>query len=295
MTQLVTGEAVALNLSLAALPTRAVARAIDAAAQFAIAVALSLTAGALAGSETALQAASVVVVVATLVGYPVACETFLRGRTPGKIVMGQRAVRDDGGPIAFRQAFVRGMTIFIDLITLFVVSVVCMLLNDRNKRLGDLLAGTVVVAERVSLPTVQAPQMPPPLAGWAQGLQLALLPDELALSVRQFLSRAAGMSPAARIDLESRLIVAVAAVTAPPPPPGTPPWAYLSAVLAERRQRESARLAALYPGSGRTGTPGEQAARPSQVPSPWTGPTPAHAPRPWPSPTSPTDGFAVPF
>lgn len=296
MTQpLVTGEAVALELNLAALPSRAVARAIDGVAQLGLLLVLSLIAGATVTSEAAGAAVGVTIIVVVFVGYPVAFETFLRGRTPGKMAMGLRVVRDDGGPISFRQAFVRGMTVVVDLITTFVVSVVCMLVNDRSKRVGDLLAGTVVVQERVSIPTVQVAMMPPPLIAWAQGLELSGLSDELALSARQFVSRAGSMSPAARDDLESRLVAAIAAVTAPPPPPGTPSWAYLSAVLAERRQRESARLAALGSFGAGASAPGARAAQPSYVAPPSYEPPPTYASRPTqPARPEQHDGFAVP-
>ena len=59
-----------------------------------------------------------------------------------------------------------------------------MLLNERNKRLGDLLAGTVVLQERVAARGGAVAEMPPPLAGWAAGLDLSRLPDGLALSAR---------------------------------------------------------------------------------------------------------------
>jgi hypothetical protein len=112
--------------------------------------------------------------------------------------------------------------------------------------------------------------MPPPLAAWAQTLDLSRLPDDLALSVRSFLSRAAQMSEGSRAELGNRLTAAVAAVTAPPPPPGTPGWAYLSAVLAERRRR--AELAAVPP------------------PAPAYAPQPEALPSPAPPPAPPTQG-----
>jgi uncharacterized RDD family membrane protein YckC len=295
VTQLVTGEAVALDLNLAALPSRAVARAIDALAQALLLVLLSYGATITITSDAAAAAAGVAILVVVGVGYPVAFETFLRGRTPGKVVMGLRVVRDDGGPIAFRQAFTRGMTVVVDVITTFVVSVVCMLVSDRSKRLGDLVAGTVVVQERVAIPQVQPALMPPQLAGWAQGLELSGLSDELALSVRQFVSRAQALNPAARDDLGNRLVAAVAAVTAPPPPPGTPGWAYLSAVLAERRRRDSARLAAVGGWGASPAAPGARAAQPSYVAPPSYAPPPSYAAHaPAPDRPAQTDGFALP-
>jgi hypothetical protein len=87
-----------------------------------------------------------------------------------------------------------------------------------------------------------AATMPPPLAGWAAGLDLSRVPDDLALAARQFLGRAHELAPDVRDRMARSLAGSLAAVTAPPPPPGTPDWAFLSAVLAERRRRELARL-----------------------------------------------------
>jgi hypothetical protein len=79
--------------------------------------------------------------------------------------------------------------------------------------------------------------MPPPLAGWASTLDLAGLPDDLAESARSYLGRLRSLAPAAQAELGARIATAVAAVVTPPPPAGVPPWAYLSAVLAERSRR----------------------------------------------------------
>lgn len=259
--ELVTGEAVALDLRLAALPSRAVAAALDALAQLGLLVAIGLlaTVGSVDLSGAAGDAIGVVLLVLVLVVYPVGFETLLRGRTPGKAAMGLRVVRDDGGPIGFRQALVRGLAgAFLEKfgITFYVLAVVLSLLHPRGKRMGDLLAGTVVVRERVPARTGVVAAMPPPLAAWAATLELSSLPDGLALSVRQFVSRAAELTPDAREDLGGRLVAAVAAVTAPPPPPGTPGWAFLAAVLAERRRRETDRLTGAHPTAPRPAPPG---------------------------------------
>ena len=208
-------------------------------------------------SEAAGQALSIIVLVLVLVVYPVTFETLLRGRTPGKAAMGLRVVRDDGGPIGFRHALVRGLTGgFLERpgITLFVAAVVSSLLNPQGKRLGDLLAGTVVLRERVPARGGAVAEMPPQLAGWAAGLDLSGLPDELALSARQFASRAAKMTPAAREELGGRLVRAVTDAVGPAPV-GTPGWAVLAAVLAERRRRETERLVGTQVASGPSAKP----------------------------------------
>jgi len=256
--QVVTGEAVALELRPAALPSRVVAGGIDAALQLALLLALGLVMSlAAAGTSSAGGAALfVVLLVVVLIVYPVAFETLLRGRTPGKAAMGLRVVRDDGGPIGFRQALVRGLAgAFLERfgITLFVAAVVTSLLNPANKRLGDLLAGTVVLQERVPATGGTVAHMPPQLAGWAAGLDLSGLPDDLALQARQFLGRSTELTPEAREQLGGRLVAAVHDAVRPPPPPDTPGWAVLSAVLAERRRREEARLGQRRADSGGAG------------------------------------------
>jgi uncharacterized RDD family membrane protein YckC len=243
MTQLVTGEAVALDLNLAGLPSRLLARVLDALVQLVALFVLVLGLMATVSDDALGTAVSLVLLVAVVVGYPVLLETLLRGRTVGKMALGLRVVRDDGGPIGFRQAFVRGISGVIDLITYAVPSVIAMLVGERSKRLGDHLAGTVVVLERSPVRPVPPPMMPAPLVGWAQTLQLSGLSDELALAARQFVARSAGMTPDAREALGRTLLESVTAVIAPPPPPGTPGWAVLAAVLAERRRRDGDRLA----------------------------------------------------
>lgn len=244
--QLVTGEAVALDLRPAALPSRVVAGLVDVVGQLLVLLLVAglATAVSLDVSEAAAQALGIVVLVVVLIVYPVTFETLLRGRTPGKAAVGLRVVRDDGGPIGFRQAFVRGLAgAFLERpgVTFFVAGVATSLLNPQSKRLGDLLAGTVVVQERVAVKGATVATMPPPLAGWAAQLDLSGISTELALSVRQFVSRADSLTAAAREDLGQRLVAAVTAAVGPPPP-GTPGWAVLSAVLAERRRREELRM-----------------------------------------------------
>ena len=261
MSQLVTGEAVALDLRPAALPSRVVAAAIDAAAQLLVLALFGVlvTATSFDVSEAAAAALGILLLVLVLIVYPVAFETLLRGRTPGKAAMGLRVVRDDGGPIGFRQALARGLAgAFLERpgITLFFAAVATSLLNRDGKRLGDLLAGTVVVQERVAVRGGVVAAMPPALAGWASQLDLTGVSDDLALSVRQFVSRADSLTPDAREDLGGRLVAAVTAAVGPAPA-GAPGWAVLSAVLAERRRREEQRLAAAptTPAAVRSETP----------------------------------------
>jgi uncharacterized RDD family membrane protein YckC len=194
----------------------------------------------------------IIVLAATFIGYPVTMETLTRGRTVGKMVLGLRVVRDDGGPVRFRQALSRGMVgaaiEFPGLLGAPLTWLAClwtMAVNPLGKRLGDYAAGTVVIHERTPAAWGWVPVMPPGLADWASTLDLAGLDDDLALAVRNFLARNRHLREPARAQLGYRLSTEVAAAVNPPPPAGTPGWAYLAAVHAERHQRAMRRLAAV--------------------------------------------------
>ncbi len=294
MSQLVTGEAVALDLHEAALPSRMLAALLDGLLQvglFFLLILLVAAAPPTSGAATAAVFVTIFIVVGLI--YPVLFETLMRGRTPGKAAMGLRVVRDDAGPIGFRQAFVRGLIgFFVERpgITSFSAAVLTSLLNSHGKRLGDLAAGTVVIQERVSTTRGPVAMMPAPLAGWAQTLDLSHLSDDLALSVRSFIARSPKLTEAARGDLGGRLVAAVAAVVTPPAPPGTPGWAYLSAVLAERRRRAEHTLHPVYGGAvpATAPVPFYGTPAPPSPPAVPAAPAPA-APQPAPG------GFVAPF
>jgi uncharacterized RDD family membrane protein YckC len=251
VSDLVTGEAVVLELRLARLPSRALALGLDLALQLVTLLAVSILAAPLATlvDDAAVAALELVLIVAIVVGYPVAFETLTRGRTLGKLALGLRVVRDDGGPVRFRQALLRGLAaFFVDVwLTFGAGALISSLVSSRGKRLGDVIAGTVVVRERVPVHGGPVAAMPPPLAGWAAQLELSRMPDDLALAARQFLSRAHELVPPVRAAMAEELAAATAARVAPPPPPGTPAEPFLAAVLAERRRREAARLGVAMP------------------------------------------------
>ncbi|HEU4911462.1 MAG TPA: RDD family protein [Actinomycetes bacterium] len=292
----VTGEAVVLELRLAKLASRSLALGIDLAVQLSVfLVGTFVVAGAVSFVDDALATAlALVFYVAVIVGYPVAMETATRGRTLGKMALGLRVVREDGGPIRFRHAFVRGLLSVVEIwLTFGSVALITSLASPQGKRLGDLLAGTVVVRERIPVRGTPMAAMPPPLAAWAGGLDLSQVPDDLALAARQFLARADELAPEVRDRMGARIASSLAAVTAPPPPPGTPPWAFLSAVLAERRRRELERLGANATAPGPAPRP---APAPASAPGQWGPPPPAAPSNPAaPAPPAPQDSpFAPP-
>jgi uncharacterized RDD family membrane protein YckC len=196
------------------------------------------------GADDALQAAvTTAAVIVALVGVPTTFETLTRGKTLGHLAVGLRTVRDDAGPIGFRQAVTRAL---IGVVEVYgcggVPALICAAVSQRGKRLGDLLAGTYVVRDRHKITLAPPAQMPPHLAGWARTADLAPLPDQLAVALRQFVARAATFTPEVREQLGQRLLEETRPYVAPAPPEGNHPEYVLMAVLAERRTRDAARL-----------------------------------------------------
>jgi hypothetical protein len=161
----------------------------------------------------------------------------------GKFATGLRTVRDDAGPIGFRQALTRELVGFVEIwVFLGVPALISGLVSSKGKRLGDHAAGTYVVRERVHLTLPPPPMMPPNLAAWAAGADIAQLPDGTAMAVRQFLMRAPLLSPQSRATLGVQLYDEVVTYLAPQPPSGTHPELVLAAVIADRRRRDTIRL-----------------------------------------------------
>lgn len=262
MSELVTGEAVALELRPARLPSRALAVLIDliVAMVVYIAVTVALVAASASLDDAAQVALSIAAFLLVLVGGPIAVETLSHGRSLGKLAVGLRVVRDDGGPIRFRHALVRGAIGVIEILMTFgVVACIASLVSARGRRLGDVFAGTLVVRERIPVgPSGFLPPPPPWLAGRFSGLDLSAVPDGLWLAIRQYLTRMHQLDPQVGWAMAERLASDLAAHTGTPAPQDVPPGAYLAAVVQERQAREARRA---Y-GSGATETGPSPASRP---------------------------------
>ncbi len=242
---LVTGEAVALDLPAASLGSRILSGLIDVILTGVVLVVVVLLLIPLAfRTDAALTWVAIVgTMITVFLILPTTVETATRGKSLGKLALGLRAVRDDAGPVSFQHSFVRALVGFVEIYVFFgVPAFFSALLSSKGKRLGDYAAGTYVVRERVVLVLPPPPMMPPPLARWAAGADIASLPIGLAVAIRQFLGRVQQIEPAARQSLGARLAEQTSPYVAPAPPPGTPPEAFLAAVIAARRDRDHARL-----------------------------------------------------
>ena len=109
-----------------------------------------LRASAAAGSPSFVLPATFIVLWATRSS----CETLWRGRTLGKAALGLRVVTVEGAPVRFRHAAIRATLGLVDFFA-HVRRARCsrsLLLTRRSQRLGDLVAGTIVLRERTARP-----------------------------------------------------------------------------------------------------------------------------------------------
>ena len=244
---LITGDAVLLDLRTASFATRIVSAVIDGALQLALLIGGILSvawfADRAALDDGFLAAGILLASVLAYVGYPVLSELLLRGRSVGRLVMGTRVVRDDGGPVHVRQSVLRAvMAMFEIWSTTGAVALVCSVIDRRSRRIGDLLAGTMVIQERMRTHPPQRIEVPLSLRDWAQAADVGRLPLPLLQDIRAFLPRAGQINAESRHQLSRDLLRRTLPHVAPAPPPGTPPEEFLAAVLAERSRRDEMRI-----------------------------------------------------
>jgi len=155
-------------------------------------------------------------------GWDVAWEVAWRGQTPGKRALGLRVIRIDGAPVGLGESLVRNALRVVELPLGYAPAVLAVALSSRRQRLGDLVAGTLVVQERrFDLSRYGAPAAVEArwiaLKGRAPGL---LAPADFE-RLLDFLRRRAEFEEASRARLAQRLAAALAARAGlGTPPPG---------------------------------------------------------------------------
>ena len=244
--RIVTPEAVVLEFETAGLASRLIGGFVDATIQLLLLFAVlfaGLGLGEVGVEFGGLATAFLYVVVFLLLfGYPTVFETLWRGRTPGKALLGLRVVTIEGGPIRFRHAAIRAILgLFDKYVGSGLVGVVSVLVTRRNQRVGDLVAGTIVLRERsgARAPAAVRFAAPPGLASYVASLDVARLGHEDYGTVRSFLLRAPTLTPAARAHVATQLAGPLAQRLSTSPPAGLPPELFLVCVAAAHQQRHA--------------------------------------------------------
>ncbi|MGH9450114.1 MAG: RDD family protein [Terriglobia bacterium] len=217
-----TPEQVAIEFSLAGIGSRFLALAIDTLLMMLALAALGsvlflvryYTGGAGAWPKTWLAALIVAMAFITFVGYFAIFEAIWNGQTPGKRLERIRVIMESGRPITTFASATRNFLRIIDsLPVLYVVGIVSAIVSSQNRRLGDFVAGTVVVHERLLEKEPQkAVGAPPPNDGspvLAHVDARGLSPEDFRL-IDAFLARSTELPRHIRLQMARRILDRVA-------------------------------------------------------------------------------------
>ncbi len=243
--ELITGEAVALDLRPAGFILRAGGAAIDVVVYLGGYVfgmfLFGLAAASLGVDEALARAIGIIGLILFVLVIPVTVEVLSHGKSLGKLAVGARIVRDDGGAIGLRHAAVRGLVALLEVYaTLGGGALIAGLFNSRAKRVGDLLAGTYSQHERIAQIATPVYGVPLPLVEWARTADVARMPDALSRRIAHYLAQARGLSPETRVRLGRELASEASIYVSPLP--AVDAELFLAAVASLRRDREFAAL-----------------------------------------------------
>jgi len=171
-------------------------------------------------------------------GYFAAFEIFWSGRTPGKRLAGIRVIKETGRPINAFEAIGRNVLRAIDFLPAgYAVGLVCMMLNKYSRRLGDYVAGTIVVHDKQTEEVrpdwnldAEAPTGSAPIS--------RITPEELQL-IETYLHRRLDLDDNIRRDMADRIVSRIAGKTGLRPLPTQTIDDFLEGVA--RQIRDSAR------------------------------------------------------
>jgi uncharacterized RDD family membrane protein YckC len=209
--RVVTPEAVVLDVPHAGPGTRIAAKGLDILIQAVglIVVNLLIGIGGSAGSGSVVfLVVALFVNVMIVFGYPAIMEAAWRGRTLGKAAFGLRVLTREGAPIRFRHAVIRSVLFLVDgLLIGPAIGVLCLVLTRDTVRVGDLVAGTIVIREHsgARAPAPVSFSAPYGRDSFVATLDVSgLSADDYAL-VRGFLLRAPQLAPQVRFPLAVEL------------------------------------------------------------------------------------------
>jgi uncharacterized RDD family membrane protein YckC len=204
-----TPEQVHLEFVLAGIGSRFMAALLDtiiiiAAALLALLIATAFLVSSWFQKSSLYVIALLTIIVFCLVwGYYATFETLWKGQTPGKRWAGIRVIKGSGRPITAFESIARNLVRFIDFMPGFYgFGVVTMLLNRQNRRLGDFVAGTIVVHESSAKETAPFFNSGPGEYVFPQAARLTLQEAEL---IETFLSRRLDMATSIRQQSAERI------------------------------------------------------------------------------------------
>jgi uncharacterized RDD family membrane protein YckC len=246
-----TPEHVVFQYELAGLGSRIIAGLIDlmliGLALLALLLIVIAFAGGLQGLGTWAIALGAVTAFFTLWGYPIFFEIFWRGQTPGKRSLSMRVIQEGGYALTPQVVIVRNLLRIVDFLPGgYFLGLLVMILNRRYKRVGDFVAGTIVIRDRSAFaapprlhPHEAVPQGQEERVAELRRLGIHRLGAEQIQVIQDFMQRRHSLSADARVRLSAQLAQGVCRQLEIPPESGEK---FLQCVLAARSQGEQKEL-----------------------------------------------------
>jgi uncharacterized RDD family membrane protein YckC len=242
-----TPENIELNYALAGAGSRAAAYFIDIlimffAGQLFVNLLTYLLAGLMrvfAGSELWAGAVASLLFFAVYNGYFIFFEWLLNGQTPGKRLLHIRVIQQGGYALRFFDTLVRNLLRVIDFIPLFYgVGLVSLLLSRYCQRLGDLVAGTLVVHQEPVATGSLLEDLPGASASdeSISAAQLAVIPGDVFTLVSEFLGRRSELAPRPRQEIGAELVDLVRRTSGINPPARQSTENFLAALMRQAEQ-----------------------------------------------------------
>ncbi len=200
-----TPESVVIELELAGLGSRFAAAIVDVLILVLLLLVATLIYTVMGRGALGTWAAAIMILVAFVIvaGYFALCEGLMNGQTPGKRQFGLRVVMDTGHPITFGAAVSRNLVRIVDLQLGYLVGCAFIFLHPHHKRLGDIVAGTIVVRDRPHEQRLTVTAETPVAVAQAAAAPAVVtdapeLTDEEYRLLEQFLTRRVQLDPGVR-------------------------------------------------------------------------------------------------
>lgn len=190
--EVITPEGVALHLPAAGPVSRAIAWALDLAIRLGVLVILAMI---LAMLGRIGQGIHLIALFLIFWAYPIVLEALWNGQTVGKKALGLRVVAADGAPVGWLAAITRNLLRTVDMLPFgYAAGLAASLIDPHGRRLGDMVAGTLVVHVESHRDAANAP------VNAVLAPSVALQPEEQA-AVVAFGERAPLLTPARQAEL----------------------------------------------------------------------------------------------
>jgi uncharacterized RDD family membrane protein YckC len=161
---------------------------------------------AIPGAAKWVIAIQILIFFVVYIGYFIFFETVWQGQTPGKRYARIRVIREDGRNAGLQQAIMRSLLRVVD--DLFSIGLILIVFTKQEKRLGDLVAGTIVIQEGqvVSPQEIVIEPAAQELAATLlkTGRVEALTPENFA-TIRRYLQRYPALSSEAKVTVSRNL------------------------------------------------------------------------------------------